>query len=45
MAEGLPEGLLTTKEDVRGSIESVDHVEIEDIARLWKGMPAKRSYC
>ncbi|KAL8693768.1 MAG: hypothetical protein Q9218_001464 [Villophora microphyllina] len=41
MTEGLPEGLITTKEDVRESIESVDRVDVEDIARLWKGMPAK----
>ncbi|KAL8780169.1 MAG: hypothetical protein Q9194_001064 [Teloschistes cf. exilis] len=43
MAQGLPEGLLTTKEDVRGSIESVDNVEIEDIARLWKAFHANRA--
>ncbi|KAL8666067.1 MAG: hypothetical protein Q9202_001804 [Teloschistes flavicans] len=43
MAEGLPEGLLTTKEDVRGSIESVDHVEIEDIARLWRAFHTNRA--
>ncbi|KAL8843333.1 MAG: hypothetical protein Q9170_000191 [Blastenia crenularia] len=37
MAEGLPEGLVTTNEAVKGNIQSVDRVDAEDIARLWKG--------
>ncbi|KAL8786676.1 MAG: hypothetical protein Q9213_002611 [Squamulea squamosa] len=36
MPEGLPEGLLTTRVEVRGNLESVDQVDVEDIARLWK---------
>lgn len=39
MAEGLPKGLITTNEAVKGNIESVDRVDVEDIARLWKGTP------
>ncbi|KAL8736383.1 MAG: hypothetical protein Q9181_002435 [Wetmoreana brouardii] len=39
MAEGLPEGLLTTNQDVTSNIESVDRVDVEDIVRLWKGKP------
>lgn len=37
MAEGLPKGLITTNAAVKGSIESVDRVDVKDIARLWKG--------
>ncbi|KAL9601214.1 MAG: hypothetical protein Q9179_002943 [Wetmoreana sp. 5 TL-2023] len=37
MAEGLPEGLVTTNQDVKGNIESVDRLDVEDITRLWKG--------
>ncbi|KAL8911803.1 MAG: hypothetical protein Q9171_003071 [Xanthocarpia ochracea] len=36
MPEGLPEGLVTTKVEVRGELESVDRVDVDDIARLWK---------
>ncbi|KAL9591684.1 MAG: hypothetical protein Q9179_007475 [Wetmoreana sp. 5 TL-2023] len=37
MAEGLPEGLVATNQDVRGNIESVNRMDVEDIIRLWKG--------
>lgn len=42
MAERLPEGLIKTNEGFAGTIESVDHVDEEDIARLWKGVPCSR---
>ena len=38
MPQSLPEGLVATKPEVRGGLESVDPVDVEDIARLWKGM-------
>lgn len=44
MATGLPEGLLKTDESVKGKIESVDRVEVEDIARLWKGVLSNPQY-
>ncbi|KAL8873248.1 MAG: hypothetical protein Q9174_001256 [Haloplaca sp. 1 TL-2023] len=34
MAQGLPEGFMQTSEHLKGNIESVEHVEVEDIARL-----------
>lgn len=37
MPQSLPEGLVATKPEVRGGLESVDQVDVEDIARLWKG--------
>ena len=37
MVESLPEGLVTTCEAVKGNIESVHRIDVEDIARLWKG--------
>lgn len=39
MAPRLPEGLITTNEGVKENIESVDRVNVDDVARLWKGMP------
>lgn len=35
---GLPEGLVTTSETITGEIESVDHVDVADIIKLWKGI-------
>lgn len=43
MAEGLPKGLITTNEALKGSIESVDRVDVEDIARLWKAYHTNRA--
>ncbi|KAL8970502.1 MAG: hypothetical protein Q9183_001489 [Haloplaca sp. 2 TL-2023] len=40
MAQGLPEGFMQTSEHLKGNIESVEHVEVEDIARLWKAVLA-----
>ncbi len=42
MPEGLPEGLVTTKVEVRGELESVDRVDVDDIARLWKGISSRQ---
>ncbi|KAL8955708.1 MAG: hypothetical protein Q9193_006538 [Seirophora villosa] len=43
MAERLPEGLIKTNEGFAGTIESVDHVDEEDIARLWKAYKANKT--
>ncbi|KAL8653131.1 MAG: hypothetical protein Q9210_002285 [Variospora velana] len=43
MAQGLPEGLIKTNEGFAGSIQSVDRIDEEDIARLWKGYRANRA--
>ncbi|KAL9006028.1 MAG: hypothetical protein Q9188_001206 [Gyalolechia gomerana] len=43
MAEGLPKGLITTNETVKGNIESVDRVDVEDISRLWKAYHTNRA--
>ncbi|KAL8945058.1 MAG: hypothetical protein Q9216_000042 [Gyalolechia sp. 2 TL-2023] len=43
MAEGLPKGLITTNEAVKGNIESVNRVDVEDIARLWKAYHTNRA--
>ncbi|KAL9010602.1 MAG: hypothetical protein Q9173_004475 [Seirophora scorigena] len=43
MAGALPEGLIKTNEGFAGTIESVDHVDEEDIARLWKAYRANRA--
>ena len=37
MADGLPEGLVTNTEAISGDIESVDRVDVEDLAHLWRG--------
>ena len=34
---GLPEGLVTPSETITGEIESIDHVDVADIIKLWKG--------
>lgn len=41
---GLPEGLVTNSESITGKIDSVDHVDVEDIITLWKG-PIKLRCC
>ena len=38
MAEGLPEGLVTNSEGITEEIERVDHVAVEDITQLWRGI-------
>ncbi|KAL8806922.1 MAG: hypothetical protein Q9182_001051 [Xanthomendoza sp. 2 TL-2023] len=43
MPEGLPEGLVTTNVHVKGNLESVDRVDVEDIARLWKAYHTNRA--
>ncbi|KAL9596135.1 MAG: hypothetical protein Q9219_005996 [cf. Caloplaca sp. 3 TL-2023] len=43
MAEGLPEGLVTTNEAVKENIESFDIIGVEDIARLWKAYHTNRA--
>ncbi|KAI4234963.1 MAG: hypothetical protein LQ349_003468 [Xanthoria aureola] len=43
MPQGLPEGLVATKLDVRGGLESVDRVDVEDVARLWKAYHTNRA--
>ncbi|KAL8939833.1 MAG: hypothetical protein Q9211_002561 [Gyalolechia sp. 1 TL-2023] len=43
MAEGLPKGLIATNEAVKGNLESVDRVHVEDIARLWKAYHTNRA--
>ena len=37
MAEGLPEGMLVNRDDVTHSVADVDHVDIAQLAYLWKG--------
>ena len=37
MAEGLPEGLITNSDSITEEIERTDHIDIEDITRLWRG--------
>ena len=37
MPGGLPEGLVSNKEEVSGEIQRVDRVEAEDVQRLWRG--------
>lgn len=39
---GLPEGLVTTSETITGEIESVDHVDVADIIKLWKAYSTNR---
>lgn len=34
---GLPEGLVTNSETITQEIDSIDHVDVEDITKLWKG--------
>jgi len=34
---GLPEGLVMNSETITGKIDSIDHVDVEDIIILWKG--------
>ncbi|KAI4269712.1 MAG: hypothetical protein L6R38_007370 [Xanthoria sp. 2 TBL-2021] len=41
MFPGLPEGLVATKLEVRGGLESVDRVDVDDVARLWKAIFAE----
>jgi len=41
---GLPEGLVTNSETITGRIDSIDHVDVEDIITLWKG-PKILPYC
>lgn len=38
MADGLPEGLVTNSSSIKGEIERVDRVAIEDVIQLWKGI-------
>lgn len=37
---GLPEGLVTNSQTIAGEINSIEHVDIEDIIVLWKGAPS-----
>jgi hypothetical protein len=37
MADGLPEGLVTSTDAIRVDIERVDRVAVEDITQLWRG--------
>lgn len=37
MVEGLPEGLITNKENVADEIQRLYDVEVEDVIKLWKG--------
>ncbi|KAL9097370.1 MAG: hypothetical protein Q9163_006346 [Psora crenata] len=43
MAEGLPEGLVSTNEAVTGDIQTLQHVEVEDIKKLWQVYAANRN--
>ncbi|KAL8674181.1 MAG: hypothetical protein Q9168_001432 [Polycauliona sp. 1 TL-2023] len=43
MPQGLPEGLVTTKIEVKGDLEGADPVHVDDIARLWKALFSKIS--
>lgn len=38
MAEGLPKGLVISNEAASSDIRQIDHIEVEDVARLWKGI-------
>ena len=35
---GLPEGLVTNSQTITGEINRFDHVDVEDIITLWKGI-------
>ena len=37
MADTLPHGLVSNTECVSSDLRSADHVEIEDVAKLWRG--------
>ena len=37
MAEGLPQGLVSTNEAVTSDIQSFERIQVEDIKRLWQG--------
>ena len=39
---GLPEGLVTNSETITGEIDSIDHLDVEDIIKLWKGATSLR---
>lgn len=39
MADTLPHGLVSNTDCVSSDLKSADHVEIEDVAKLWRGMP------
>ena len=38
MAEGLPEGFVTSNDSVSGNIRRIDHIDVDDVARLWRGI-------
>ena len=37
MAENLPEGLVSTNEEVTSDLQSFNCIEVEDIKRFWRG--------
>ncbi|KAG7009395.1 hypothetical protein G7Y79_00002g005100 [Physcia stellaris] len=43
MAEGLPEGLITNKENVADEIQRLYDVEVEDVIKLWKVYSASKN--
>ncbi|KAL9130629.1 MAG: hypothetical protein Q9217_001243 [Psora testacea] len=43
MAEGLPEGLVSTNEAVTTDLQSFERVEVEDIKKLWQVYSANRN--
>ncbi|KAL9612658.1 MAG: hypothetical protein Q9167_002740, partial [Letrouitia subvulpina] len=43
MAEGLPKGLITSNETVSLDIRRIDHVEVDDVARLWRVYSTNRA--
>ena len=42
MAEGLPEGLVKTREGVTAVEEGVDRVEADQVASCWRGISLHR---
>ncbi|KAI9757448.1 MAG: hypothetical protein M4579_003464 [Chaenotheca gracillima] len=43
MTTNLPSGFVTTTDSIAPEIKSFDHVEVEDIARLWKAYSSNRN--
>ena len=41
---GLPEGLVTNSQTITGEISRFDHVDVEDIITLWKGIALLHNY-
>ena len=37
MAENLPGGLVSTKEEATSDLQSSERVEVEDIRKFWRG--------